>query len=258
LKSGSVVCTLSSSVSASAGTYNWTIPTSLTAGTDYKIRITSLSNPSVYDESDNYFTISNPSSITVTSPNGGENWLAGSTHTINWTASGVSGNVRIELLDGSSVVSTPSSSVSASAGSHNWTIPQFLPVGSNYFIKISDVSDPFVSDTSDGSFSITWVANNDPGQTPAATELLGNHPNPFNPETTIRYALHESAPVRIVIYDARGHLVKTLVDDTRQAGYHSVVWSGSDEFGATAGSGIYYVHLMCGLSNQVMKISMIK
>ena len=88
LKAGSVVQTLSSSTE-NDGTYSWTIPTTLTTGTDYRVRITSTTNTAVTDVSNNYFTITTSTpSITVTSPDGGETWNKGTSYPITWSSTG--------------------------------------------------------------------------------------------------------------------------------------------------------------------------
>ncbi len=108
LKDGGVVGTIVSSVSKGsngAGSYSWKISSTQAAGADYKIRVSSTSNGAVTDSSDNFFTIlsSPPSGVTVTSPNGGEAWKAGSTKTITWTYTVDPGSfLKIELLKGGS------------------------------------------------------------------------------------------------------------------------------------------------------------
>ena len=61
---------------------------------------------------------------------------------------------------------------------------------------------------------------------PAAVALLGNYPNPFNPETTIGYALPHTGKVRLVVYDLLGHEVAVLVDGLQPAGRHAVRFRG--------------------------------
>ena len=74
----------------------------------------------------------------------------------------------------------------------------------------------------------------------AARLALGqNVPNPFNPATTIAFSLPRSGPVRLQVFDVRGRLVRTLLDETRDAGAHRVVWDGTDDQGVQAASGIY-------------------
>ena len=57
---------------------------------------------------------------------------------------------------------------------------------------------------------------------PAEVALLGNYPNPFNPETTIRYALPQTSPVQFVVYDMLGHEVAVLIDGVQPQGRHTV------------------------------------
>ena len=61
---------------------------------------------------------------------------------------------------------------------------------------------------------------------PAEVALLGNYPNPFNPETTIGYALPRAGKVRLVAYDLLGHEVTVLVDGSQPAGRHTVRFRG--------------------------------
>ncbi|MEZ4386073.1 MAG: FlgD immunoglobulin-like domain containing protein [Candidatus Krumholzibacteriia bacterium] len=74
---------------------------------------------------------------------------------------------------------------------------------------------------------------------PAATALLGAAPNPFNPRTTVRFALERAGSVRLWVADLRGHRVRTLVDGERPAGTHAAVWEGCDDAGRALGSGTY-------------------
>jgi hypothetical protein len=73
--------------------------------------------------------------------------------------------------------------------------------------------------------------------------VLHNAPNPFNPSTTIRFTLPEASPVRLVVYDVRGALVRTLADGSYQPGAHSVVWDGLDRSGRACASGVYVYRL---------------
>lgn len=74
--------------------------------------------------------------------------------------------------------------------------------------------------------------------------LQGNHPNPFNPSTTIRYSLPADAHVSLVIYNARGERVRTLVDESPGSGEHEAVWRGRDDAGAAVASGVYFARLV--------------
>lgn len=82
-----------------------------------------------------------------------------------------------------------------------------------------------------------------PAGRPEGVALLPNYPNPFNAETAIRFALDQETQVRLVIYNALGQTVRTLVDGARPAGVQTVVWDGRDEGGQEAGSGAYFGRL---------------
>ncbi|MCF7813750.1 MAG: hypothetical protein K9N40_04660 [Candidatus Cloacimonetes bacterium] len=86
-----------------------------------------------------------------------------------------------------------------------------------------------------------------PYQTVAAAEILtaavsnlSNFPNPFNPTTTISYDLSQDTKVELNIYNSKGQLIKSLVDAEQSAGYHQVIWNGTDNYGNQVSSGIYF------------------
>jgi hypothetical protein len=81
---------------------------------------------------------------------------------------------------------------------------------------------------------------------PEAFGLNQNLPNPFNPSTTITYELPESGNVKLVVYNLLGQQVRTLVADQIEAGFHTVVWDGADEFGRQVASGIYIYKMDAG------------
>ncbi len=78
---------------------------------------------------------------------------------------------------------------------------------------------------------------------PVTFELLGSFPNPFNPATTIRFQLATAALTDLAVFDVRGALVAHLVQGELAAGPHAVVWSGLDNDGRPAASGVYMARL---------------
>ncbi|MEF3695295.1 MAG: choice-of-anchor J domain-containing protein, partial [Candidatus Cloacimonadota bacterium] len=99
---------------------------------------------------------------------------------------------------------------------------------------------------------------NDPSVPAIVTSLNGNYPNPFNPETTINYSLATDGPVTINIYNARGQLVKTLVNDQKAAGIHSIVWNGTDNNGSGVSSGVYFYKMYAGKYSSTRKMILMK
>jgi len=69
--------------------------------------------------------------------------------------------------------------------------------------------------------------------------LFNNYPNPFNPTTTIKYGIPVHSKVTLKIYDILGREIKTLVDEIKDAGYHSVLWDGRNDNGRTVSTGVY-------------------
>jgi hypothetical protein len=78
---------------------------------------------------------------------------------------------------------------------------------------------------------------------PTITQLFGNYPNPFNPDTTISFDLAEQGLVTIDVFNIRGQKVKTLVRDSFVTGHHSVVWNGTDAKGKQVSSGLYFYRM---------------
>ncbi|SVA35166.1 uncharacterized protein METZ01_LOCUS88020, partial [marine metagenome] len=77
------------------------------------------------------------------------------------------------------------------------------------------------------------------GLIPDEFALHQNYPNPFNPITTLRYDLPETDLVNITIYDMLGREVKTLINQTQDAGYRSVIWDATNDYGKPVSAGIY-------------------
>ena len=91
-----------------------------------------------------------------------------------------------------------------------------------------------------------------------APELHGNFPNPFNPETTIRYSVKEATPVSIDIYNVKGQLVKTLVNENKASGHYSVTWNGRDNNNLPVSSGVYFYKMLAGKYSSTRKMILMK
>ena len=69
------------------------------------------------------------------------------------------------------------------------------------------------------------------------------YPNPFNPTTTIEYAIPVAGEVKLEVFNLLGQKVSTLVDGLQEAGGHSVDWNSTDESGQSVASGVYFYRL---------------
>jgi len=85
-----------------------------------------------------------------------------------------------------------------------------------------------------------------------------NYPNPFNPETTIQFALPEASAVRVVVYDLMGRVIQTLVDTQLGAGTHTVRWDGRTNSSGLAPSGAYFYRMDAGTFSQTRQMTLLK
>ena len=93
---------------------------------------------------------------------------------------------------------------------------------------------------------------------PPVTYLEQNYPNPFNPSTSIAFGLNGPGQVSLRIYDATGRLVRTLVEESREAGVYHEIWDGRDNGGRAIASGIYFYRLITGDFVQTKKMLLLR
>jgi len=174
--------TIATNIPVQQGVFQWTIPAAIIPGSYYKVKVfmPSPAGTMLQDLSDAPFSITPNDDppppqtfITVLSPNGGEQWVSGSTQTIAWSYGNLEGEVRVTLVQGPN---TPqivvAESVPIAAGMFTWTIPATIPSG-QYMAHVQWLGIPAVywGDVSDGFFTIT---NGDPPPPPGLTVLSPN------------------------------------------------------------------------------------
>jgi len=118
-----------------------------------------------------------------------------------------------------------------------------------------------VTDTNITDLEVTVpsaVSENENSTTPIATGLIANYPNPFNPTTTISFALANDGRVTIDIYNILGQKVKTLANSEFSAGKHNVVWHGDDFAGKSVGSGVYFYRMTANGYSGTQKMLLMK
>ena len=98
------------------------------------------------------------------------------------------------------------------------------------------------------------------GESPGQPKLsLGqNWPNPFNPRTSILFTLPSDGQVSLRIYNATGQVVRTVVDEPREAGSHEELWDGCDDSGRRLASGVYFARLVVDGKTRVKKLALLK
>ena len=102
-----------------------------------------------------------------------------------------------------------------------------------------------------------------PGAPPALAPaiqpaLAPNHPNPFNPRTTISFSLSRGQHVVLSLYDLQGRLVRVLSDRVYRRGAHEVQWDGRDGAGRSAPSGTYLLWLRAADGVAARKVMLVR
>lgn len=96
------------------------------------------------------------------------------------------------------------------------------------------------------------------GASPGRFALEQNHPNPFNPSTTIRYEVPRVERVTLIVYNSLGQAVRRLVEDRLQQGSHTVIWDGRDDNGREVAGGVYVYRLTAGGLSESRKAILLK
>ncbi|MBN2461632.1 MAG: T9SS type A sorting domain-containing protein [Candidatus Cloacimonetes bacterium] len=136
-----------------------------------------------------------------------------------------------------------------------WYIDIGVPSGSyDYYVTA------VYGDYESGPSNIVTVEHtgNDDNLLPESTQLLGNYPNPFNPETKIAFNLEKESRVTLEIFNIKGELVRTLISIRLNAGYHELVWNGKDDKGAGQPSGIYYCRFSADNYQKMQKMTLLQ
>jgi hypothetical protein len=93
---------------------------------------------------------------------------------------------------------------------------------------------------------------------PKTYALHQNHPNPFNPSTTMQFDLPERGEVTLKIYNSVGQLVRTLVSGEYEVGAHKIIWDARDNSGVQMASGVYLAVFKAGEVQQVRRVVLMR
>ncbi len=121
-----------------------------------------------------------------------------------------------------------------------------------------DIANGVVFDGSQLSNLVVALGSLNVESTPTEFALLQNFPNPFNPETTIKYNVASGSNVSLRIYNVVGQVVRTLVAEQQNAGRYTVRWNGADDRGVSVSSGIYFYQISAGNFSDVKKLMLLK
>ena len=180
---------------------------------------------------------------------------------LEWTAAdALSGPATVELRasnDGGASFPLLIASVPVVQTIYDWTAPDTPGSGFVVQLRVTDAAGNQSTALAPGTVTILDPAATAP-ELPGRTALLGNHPNPFNPRTTIRYNLAEAGPVELTLYDVTGRLVRRLLAATLPAGGHEVIWEGTDGDGRAVTSGVYLLMMRAGRHVETERLVLVR
>ena len=132
--------------------------------------------------------------------------------------------------------------------------------GTTYYFRIAAVDTALNESDFSNEVSATpaALAVDESSAIPTSFALHPAHPNPLNPNTTIRFDLPETVDISIVVYDLMGREVARLVDRDMTAGYHQVIWDGRTVHGREVPTGIYIARLVTPEFTKSIKMLLLK
>ncbi|MDP2172162.1 MAG: FlgD immunoglobulin-like domain containing protein [Candidatus Cloacimonadaceae bacterium] len=133
----------------------------------------------------------------------------------------------------------------------------FEPSTYYYWLQILDLDGTIAFH---GPISIDFTNGNNPGAPPVPmiTELKSIYPNPFNPNAYISYSLDKASTVSLVIYNARGQIIRTYNEGSKNIGNYQVYWNGCDNSGRECATGVYFVRMTAGTFSFTRKAVLMK
>lgn len=236
------------------GTYVWNVPASLNRP---KVVMRIRSSSGVTDISRGFFAVVPPAkqSITVIKPNGGETLVAGTVYVIKWREYAFNGLAQILFSANNGATWTVIAEHQEAAGENYWLVPNVI--SNQCLIKVQDTVDGNPWDQSNAVFRIVsgGLAKEtaEPGVLPTEFALYPNFPNPFNPTTTLTFALPEAGQISLRVFDLQGRETALLTEGYYEAGTHQVTFDGKD-----LPSGVYIAVLQAGSQRFIQRMTLLK
>ncbi|MDI6807822.1 MAG: M6 family metalloprotease domain-containing protein [Candidatus Eisenbacteria bacterium] len=249
------------------GIYSWTVSNLPSTQCKIKVRAYDRALNTGEDVSNAVFTIQDAysPSVTVLTPNGGETWTSGTLHSVTWTVTDATpgDTASIHILfstDGGATYPDTVARNEVNDGSFFWLLPDTSVSQCKIKVEAYDKTLNMGQDVSDSLFtiekSVGVVSRIDP--IPARFEFAQAYPNPFNSETIFRIALPAEGDVHLAVFDTRGRLVRTVLDQRVNAGWHNLTWNGRDDRGAELPAGVYLAKLLSGSFVSTKKVVLLK
>jgi len=228
----------------------------LTEGEEVAVTVTGEIRDTTYFVATDIIRVINPRMVT---PNGGEFLAPGSPYTLVWDNPAEwhveYADLYYTIDDGENWVEM---ATNVTGTTFTWTTPETPTEKARVRVLIYDRDGLLGYDSSDETFLLTSGASPVEPTIPLVYGLAQNFPNPFNPQTEIRFELPHPNNTRLSIYDIRGRLVKDLVTGHMNAGHHRVIWMGRDNGGRQVASGVYYYRITSGTFTDTKRMTLVK
>ena len=150
------------------------------------------------------------------------------------------------------------------SGESDWQFSNYFVEAGDHIFKWEYDKDNSVSNGDDRcwidyiSFPPTSFTHANKENDIIKVKLIGNYPNPFNPQTVIKFQLSKEMPVELNIFNIKGQKVRTIIDEKKEAGSHSVVWNGNDDNNYPVSSGVYFYRMVTGEVISTKKMLLLK
>jgi hypothetical protein len=199
--------------------------------------------------------------VTVTSPNGGEEITEQTQFSIEWAAADDYGLREMTVLASYDGGLTFPDTLGVSIWPDTallWDVPSGENPECIVRVEATDRGYNMASDESDSAFAIVRDLSGTPTDHAArdigAVELIGSEKNPFTGMTHIFFCLPEPAETRLIIYDARGRTVRAVYSGFAEAGFGSALWDGRSDSGDRVAPGVYFISLSASGVHRTAKV----
>jgi C1A family cysteine protease len=206
-----------------------------------------------------------PPDVTVIAANGGETVEHGTNYDIQWNASDNTGVVSVAiLLSTDSGLSFPDTIVTGEVndGSYSWSVPDMDSRTARIRVLACDAAMNEASDISDADFSLLGTLSRvippNVDDIPEEVVLNVSSGNPALSISRIVFGVPAPTNVSLAVYDVTGRLVRSLISDHREEGYHVIDWSGGGHSGSRVSPGIYFLRLDCNEGRRTAKVVIAK
>jgi hypothetical protein len=224
-------------------TYEWTIPDVHSTECLVRVRAFDAGDNMGEDISDSLFSIldDTPPDISVIVPNGGEIWYWNEVHTIEWNSQDNVGIDSLDVhlsLDGGATYPVLITHITGNDSTYDWTIPETTSY--DCLIKVTgyDMAGNVNFDVSDSLFAIGELGIEEILGIPKHFSVSMLSSNPFMGKFIMKLAVPHTMPVKISVFDVQGRLIKYIVNNKLERGYHILSW-----YNKNIPSGIYFLHI---------------